>query len=146
MKQEVDTTLRLVRTVNATPEQVFAAWTDPKQLAEWSCPEGTSLAKVEVDLKVGGAFLLDMRGAEGEKHTAYGSYREITPPSRLVYTWDWKQEDHKVGESVITVELTAVDEGTQVTMIHELLPSIEMRDAHEHGWTSCLDKLQRKFA
>jgi uncharacterized protein YndB with AHSA1/START domain len=146
MTQEVDTTLCLERTINATPEQVFAAWTDPEQLAEWSCPEGTSLAKVEVDLKVGGAFLLDMRGAEGEEHTAFGTYREIDPPTRLVYTWDWKQDDHKIGDSVITVELVECEGGTLVTMTHELLPSIEMRDAHEHGWTSCLDKLQRSFA
>jgi uncharacterized protein YndB with AHSA1/START domain len=141
-----DTTLRLTRTIKATPDRVFEAWTTPEQMRQWSCPEGLILAEVQTDLRVGGAFLLDMQDPEGGHHTAFGEYREIDPPHRLVYTWDWKQEEHRMGETLITVEFNAAGENTEVVMTHEKMPSIEMRDSHNEGWTSCLDRLERLFA
>ena len=146
MSTSIDTTLRLTRVIKATPAIVFAAWTEPAQLRAWSCPEGMDLADVQVDLRVGGHFLMDMRGAEGDHHTAYGEYREIDPPRRLVYTWDWKQEGDAMGETLITVEFSAHGDHTEVVMTHEKMPSIEMRDAHNQGWSSCLDRLEKIFS
>ena len=145
MSTSIDTTLRLVRTIKASPARVFEAWTRPEDMRQWSCPEGLSLADVQVDLREGGAFLLDMVDPEGGHHTAFGEYREISPPHRLVYTWDWKQEDHRVGETLVTVEFNAKADGTEVVMTHEKLPSIEMRDSHHEGWSSCLERLERLF-
>ena len=145
MNTSTDTTLRLKRTINASPERVFEAWTRPGDLKRWSCTEGLSLADVQVDLREGGAFLLDMVDPEGGHHTAYGEYRQIDPPRRLVYTWDWRQDDHRVGETLVTVEFNAKGDGTEVVMTHEKLPSIEMRDSHAEGWTSCLERLQQLF-
>jgi uncharacterized protein YndB with AHSA1/START domain len=86
-----------------------------------------------------------MRGEDGVHHTAFGEYREIDAPHRLVYTWDWKQEGDAMGETLITVEFNPNGEYTEVVMTHEKMPSIELRDAHDHGWTSCLDRLERLF-
>ncbi len=146
MSTSTEQTLRLTRVIKALPTAVFAAWTEPEQMKRWSCPVGTSLADVQVDLRVGGSFLVDMRGDEdGSHHTAFGEYREIDPPNRLVYTWDWKQEGDAMGETLITVEFRAQGEHTEVVMTHDKLPSIEMRDAHEQGWSSCLDRLEGVF-
>lgn len=145
MSTSIDTTLRLTRTIKASPARVFEAWTTPEQMRQWSCPEGLNLADVQIDLRVGGPFLLDMEDPEGGHHTAFGEYREIDPPHRLVYTWDWKQEGDRMGETLITVEFQASGEHTEVVMTHEKMPTIEMRDSHNEGWTSCLNRLERLF-
>jgi uncharacterized protein YndB with AHSA1/START domain len=141
-----DTTLRLTRVIKAAPATVFSAWTEPAQLRQWSCPEGMELPDVQVDLRVGGSLLLDMLGEDGVHHTAFGEYREIDAPHRLVYTWDWKQEGDAMGETLITVEFNPHGEHTEVVMTHEKMPSIELKDAHDHGWTSCLDRLEKLFS
>ena len=139
-------TLRLTREIRASRERVFDAWTQVAHLKNWSCPEGLEVADVQVDLRVGGAFLIDMADPEGGHHTAFGEYREIERPGRLVYTWDWKQEEHRMGETLITVEFNAKGDGTEVVMTHALLPTEEFRDSHEEGWTSCLNRLVKLFA
>lgn len=140
-----DTKLILTRTINASPAEVFRAWTDPTLLSQWSCPEGTEMDGVTVDLKVGGSFKIRMKG-ENQHYTAFGTYREIQPPKRLVYTWDWEEADNAMGDTLITVEFEAEGEGTRVVMTHDLLPTAELAAAHDEGWTSCLDRLEALFA
>ena len=47
---------------------------------------------VHLDLRVGGKFRIQMKNADGEYFTAVGEFREVEPPERLVYTWDWEKE------------------------------------------------------
>ena len=138
-------TLKVARTIKATPEVVFAAWTRPEQMKHWSAPEGMDVAIAEVDLTEGGRFHIQMKNTEGGEHNARGVYREIERPSRLVYTWSW-DEYPEAGESLITVEFRAVDEGTEVTMVHSGLPTEELVKEHEGGWTSCLNRLEKIYA
>jgi uncharacterized protein YndB with AHSA1/START domain len=143
MSTETGTSLRLSRVVNAKRDQVFKAWTQPEQIKRWSCPEGMAVADSQVDLSVGGRYLLRMESAEGKVHTAVGVYREIEPPRRLVYTWDWAEES--VGETVVTVEFNDLGESTEVVLTHELFPDAAAKEGHEQGWTSCLSQLERLF-
>jgi uncharacterized protein YndB with AHSA1/START domain len=139
--------LRLTRVIAASPQVVFEAWTRPEHLKNWSCPEGATLEDVEVDLREGGAYTLRMRNAEGQVHTARGEYRVIDPPRRLVYTWDWLEEENRMGETVVTVELEeAADGRTQVVLTHEGFPAEEAKVGHGQGWASCLDRLERLYA
>ena len=138
-------TLEIVRTIKADPETVFAAWTEPAHLEQWSCPEGLEVSISEVDLTVGGRFTLQMRAPDGATHTARGVYREITRPGRLVYTWEWDEHPEE-GQSLITVSFVPVTGGTEVTMIHSGLPTEKSVTDHEGGWTSCLDKLEKLYA
>jgi uncharacterized protein YndB with AHSA1/START domain len=141
-----DTTLRLTRQIQASPERVFQAWTRATELERWSCPEGCRAVDVQVDLRIGGAYLIDMADPDGGRYTAFGEYREIDPPRRLVYTWDWKQEELRMGETLVTVEFAAKDGGTEVVLTHAKLPDLEARKSHEEGWSDCLDHLERLFA
>lgn len=138
-------TLKIARTIKAAPEAVFAAWTQPEHMKHWSAPEGMDVAIAEVDLTAGGRFHIQMKNAEGGEHNARGVYREIESPSRLVYTWNW-DEHPDAGESLITVEFSAVEGGTEVTMVHSRLPSEELVNEHESGWTSCLNRLEKLYA
>jgi uncharacterized protein YndB with AHSA1/START domain len=145
MSTKTDTSLRLSRVIQGDPETVFRAWTEPEQLKHWSCPEGLTVGEAQVELRVGGTYRLRMRGPEGQIHTAVGTYREITRPQRLVYTWQWEEEDHAVSETLVTVEFNDLDGSTEVVLTHELFPNAEATSAHEEGWTSCLNRLESLF-
>ena len=138
--------LSLRRTVAASPEEAFTAWTHPDHLRRWSCPDPTAEVDVAVDLRVGGAYTIRM-GIEGGPYTAQGIYREIDAPHRLVYTWDWKEGDHRMNvETVVTVEFVSVEGGTEVRLTHEGFPSEEAKAAHLQGWTPCVERLAQQLA
>jgi len=146
MTTETSTSLRLSRMIKADPDAVFRAWTDPAQLKQWSSPEGAEVAEAQVDLVVGGRYRLRMKNPEGVFHTAVGVYREIDRPHRLRYTWQWEEKENDVGETLVTVDFTEAAGATEVTITHELFPNGEAKEAHEQGWGSCLNRLERVFA
>jgi uncharacterized protein YndB with AHSA1/START domain len=126
---------------------VFAALTEPDQLRRWSAPEGFDVGAAEVDLRVGGAYRIRMNAPDGSIHTAYGTYREITRPERLVYSWQWEDSpDSAIGETLVTIELREADGGTELTLTHTGFPSEDTRSSHDEGWTSCFNRLQAMFA
>jgi len=137
-----DTALTIRRTLPARRERVFRAWTDPGALREWSCPVGMTVASAEVDLRVGGLYRIAMQPPDkASASIAYGTYREIHPPERLVYTWQW--EGGEMGETLVTVEFRDLGEQTEVVLVHELFPGADVRDKHAQGWASCVDHLQQ---
>src|SRR5262249_49492009 len=111
------------RLLPAPPAEVFAAWTDPSSLARWMSPYGS--ASATLDLRVGGAFQIVMRGL-GRAITHPGRYREIDPPRRLVFTW---RSDHTDGDSVVTVVLRDLGAETELELTRERLPEVQ-RDSH----------------
>ena len=132
--------LRLIRTIPASPERVFEAWTTSEQMERWTCPDPTAHVEVDIDLRVGGRYLIRME-VEGGPFTAFGTYREIDPPRRLVYTWEWKQPHPMQVETVVTVEFHPVERGTEIRLTHEGFPASSDRDGHETGWKICTEKL-----
>jgi len=143
MTVETTQALSLTKSIAATPEAVFEALTSAEHMSRWCCPDPTADVDIEVDLRVGGAFQIKM-DVEGGPYTAHGVYREIDPPRRLVYTWDWREADHRMDvETVVTIELSEVDGGTLMQLTHEGFPSVEAKAAHEEGWTPCLEHLAR---
>lgn len=139
-------TLTISRTIKASPDRVFDAWTQPEHMKRWAAPEGVSVELAEVDLTVGGRYHIRMLSGEGVEYNAVGVYREVTRPSRLVYTWSWEEKEHDVGETLVTVDFKAQGESTEVVVVHEGFPAAEARDGHEQGWTACLDNIEKMFA
>lgn len=151
------TTLHLTRTFTASREKVFRAWTDPEALKRWHAPaDDFSTPHVEVDLRVGGRYRIEMKDPQGESHVVTGVYREITPPEKLVFTFGWEggqgcggEQVGDIGETVVTIVFEAQGQGqgqgmaTKVTLTHELFPTSEIRDKHSMGWTGCLDRLAK---
>jgi uncharacterized protein YndB with AHSA1/START domain len=142
--------LRLERTFAAPPEDVFDAWTDPAVLERWwaAQPNGSSPG-CDVDLRVGGSYVLRMRDEDsGELHVVGGEYREVERPRRLVYTWRWHGDGgFDPGHvSVVTVEFRRSGDDTTVVLEHSGLPNEASRTRHGAGWTGCLENLaQRVF-
>ncbi|MBI3127030.1 MAG: SRPBCC domain-containing protein [Candidatus Tectomicrobia bacterium] len=137
-------TLRLVRTFEAPRERVFRAWTDPEALKEWYGPDGWSTPSAEVDLRAGGGYRITMKGPEGEEIRLSGTFREVRPPERLVYTWNWEKfhlDLGGLGETLVTVEFHERGGATELILTHERFPRAETRDLHGGGWASTLDCL-----
>lgn len=140
MKAEIRTSLVVSRTVAASMEEVFDAWTRPELMQRWMAPEGVPELEVTADVKRGGSYRIHMKRPE-VVYTAFGTYLEVTPPKRLVFTWDWVQADHSVGETLVTVEFKQAGASTEVTVTHDRFPNGDAADGHQRGWDSCLDKL-----
>ena len=139
--------LEIKRFINAPRDRVYAAWTDPVQLRQWFGPEKVQTRNLIADARVGGKFRWDLTNSEGEKMTCLGEYRELQPGKKIVFTWQWDDdEDWENHISVVTVELSDRDSGTELRLIHEQLPNEQSRDGHSEGWNSALDKLEKFFS
>lgn len=139
-------TLRITRRFKATPERVYAAFSSLDAMASWFGPPGCSMRGDSVDFRVGGEYRLRIDTPDGEAIVA-GTYREITPPSKLVFTWQWQDDEDWVNtESVITCEFVAHGNETELTLTQVGFPVPASRGRHEHGWTGCLDKLGAALA
>ena len=139
-------TLRLSRRIAAPRKAVFRAWTNPAELARWFGPASINAKKIKIDLRVGGAYSLEMHDDDGSVHPLSGVYREVQAPERLVFTWVWSQGDHAGLETLVTVEFREADGATELTLIHERLASEEAAGHHEKGWASSFDCLEKIFA
>jgi uncharacterized protein YndB with AHSA1/START domain len=135
-----DDRISLKRVMKAKRARVFDAWTKPDLMARWFFPDAQWSAIVQCDLRVGGHYELNMRDVEGRTHKQFGEYREISPVSRLVFTWSCLELS--VIDSVVTVELQDSGDLTELTLTHVLPPDPKIRREHEEGWTGCLGNLE----
>jgi len=135
------TKLYLTRSFKVTRAELFKSWTDPEEIKKWFAPGVAHIPEASVDLRVGGNYRIHMR--DDTKNASYivtGIYREINPPSRIVFTWMW-EGDPNSSEMLVTIELREKGNATDLTLTHEYFPSEESKKSHEEGWTGCLDKL-----
>jgi len=143
-KTEEKTSLEIKRFINAPPARVYKAWTDPAELQRWFGPEDVRTIKIDADVRVGGKYRWDLQKQDGEEWSCLGEYRELVPGKKIVFTWKWDDDENWAEHnSVVTVELSDRDGGTEVRLVHEKLPSEESRDRHNEGWNSVLDRLEK---
>ena len=132
--------LVITRTIHASREHVFAAWTDARQLAQWFSPTADFTIEATADPRPGGSYRIAMHHPSGKTHIVGGTYREVHPPQRLVFTWAWEQ-GNSAETTLVTIDLRSTGSATELTMTHELLPTEDSRQQHEHGWNGCLNRL-----
>ena len=137
---EVRPSLTIKRRFKATPAQVFKAWTEPAQLAQWMGGPEITAVEAKADVRVGGRYQIRMTKADDE-HNVSGVYREVVPNEKLVFTWAWRTMPER--ESLVTVHLKADGDHTIMTFTHEQFFDEAARDRHEHGWTGSFGKLER---
>ena len=139
--------LEIKRLIKAPRDRVYAAWTDAAQMKHWFGPENVQTRDLVADVRVGGKYRWDLTNSEGEKMSVRGEYRELEPGKKIVFTWQWEDdEDWENHISIVTVELFDRDGGTELRLTHEQLPSEESCDRHIDGWKSVLDRLERFFS
>ena len=130
-------TVVVTKVISAPREEVFKAFTDVEVMSKWFFPDDDMSVDVTNNPVVGGDYTLKMHAKNGETYTHVGEYRELTPPDRLVFTWNSDFVQNTVG----TVSFSEAGDGTEVTVTHELLPEGEMAENHRGGWTGCDDRL-----
>ena len=116
----------VTRWFDAPARLVFEAWSKPDLFKRWWAPKsmGMTLHSCEMDVRTGGRYRLGF----GEGMDFYGTYLEVTPPSRIVWTNDEGEENG----SVTTVTLTE-QEGRTLLVMSELYPSKEALDVDGGG-------------
>jgi uncharacterized protein YndB with AHSA1/START domain len=139
------TALVVRRTIRATQQALFEAWTRPELLRAWWGPRPVTCSRADVDLRVGGSYRIDNALPDGTTISIEGRFETVDAPRRLVYTWRMRPGG-EAGEQRVTVRFEPRDDGaTDVVVVHEHIASEEVRRSHEGGWIGCLDGLERHF-
>lgn len=133
--------LRLTRRYPVAPARVWQAWTDPQALSAWFGPgEPNSVTLAELDVRPGGRWRVRFHTPDGEEHEVSGSYEEVVPERRLVFTWAWRSTPARI--SRVSLSLHPVAGGTELDFLHERFADEAARDGHQRGWTATLAKLE----
>jgi uncharacterized protein YndB with AHSA1/START domain len=135
--------LVVTRTVNAPARLVWEAWTKAELFRRWWVPKsyGPNLVSCEMDVRVGGQYRLAFLH-EGSTMEFFGTYLEVTPTSRLV----WTNEEGDEGQTVTTVTFDETA-GKTLVVIHDLYPSKEAVDTGSTGaMPEVLDQLDELLA
>ena len=142
-----DRVLELERLIPATPERLFAYWTEPDLLVKWFGPEGFDIPSHRLDVRPGGRWSTTMRAPDGKLRTVSGIYNTVDPPRRLVFTWGWDDDSGVRGhETEVTVTFEPTPGGTRLKLVQQVFQGKEVRDLHNGGWAGSFNKLQRVAA
>ena len=135
--------LTLSRHYPVAPEKVWRAWTDPQAVKRWWGPApGQPVSLAELDVRVGGRFRIVFGGPDGKMHECAGTYKEVVPNKKLVFTWSWPNSTPE-RVSVVTIVFKDLNGKTELIFKHEQLFDEKVRDDHKRGWTGSLDKLEQ---
>ena len=136
--------LQVSRLIHAPRERVFTAWTTAADILKWFGPDTCHVQSAEIHPHPGGEYRLRLSGENSGELELHGLFREVRRPRRLVFTWNWSGNPAlEFGVSVVTVEFLEQGGATEVRIRHDRLPSDKLLEDHRHGWSGCLDKLER---
>ena len=143
-----DRELVLTRLIDAPPEKLFRAWTDPKLMEQWFCPKPWYVSDVVTDVRAGGATSMVMNGSNGERFFNRGVYLDVVPNSRIVftdaYTDAWTPSEKPFFTAIVTFE----NEGGKTRYTARALHwNAADREHHEkmgfhEGWGKAADQLE----
>jgi uncharacterized protein YndB with AHSA1/START domain len=132
--------VRIVRHYAASADQIWRAWTDPQALMRWFGPSPETIATLaEIDLRVGGHYRIAFQSPDGEQNQVAGEYLEVQPQQRLVFNWAFHTTPERV--SRVSITLTPVADGTELTFVHDRFVDSQARDNHERGWRAFFQQL-----
>ena len=135
-------TLRLKRTIRASPEKIYQAFLDPDSLAAWLPPHGMVARTHSLEPKVGGKFRMSFYTVNKSWTSSFGgTYIELIPNKKIVHTDQFESDDPNMqGTMKITISLTPVAEGTLVEVVQEGIPA-PVAGGSPYGWSQSFEKL-----
>jgi uncharacterized protein YndB with AHSA1/START domain len=139
--EEATLTLVVRRTIRASAEKLFAAWTEPAQLKACWGPQGVRCIGAELDLRVGGSYRIGNQLPDGSVIWIAGEFELIERPRKLVFSW--RLEGIESEPERVTVQFEAAGDATEVIVTHQRIASREVRERHEQGWIGCLESLDQ---
>lgn len=134
-------TLRLHRVLRAPPERVYRAFLDADALVKWLPPHGFTAKMHHIEPIVGGTFRMSFTNfSSGNSHSFGGEYLELVPHQRIRYT-DKFDDPNLPGILTVTVGLTPVSCGTELSVVQEGIPEVIPLEACYLGWQESLTLL-----
>ncbi len=143
-----DRELVLARIIDATPDKVYRAWTEPELLKQWFAPAPYATPVAELDVRPGGSNLIVMRGPDGADMPNRGVYLEVVPDRKLVFTdaftSAWEPSEKPFMTVILSFEPEAGGKTRYVVRVRH--GSVADRETHEQmgfhvGWGICADQL-----
>jgi len=142
--------LVISRNFAAPREIVFKAWSSAEHVKRWFSPATYSVPEAEIDFRPGGVFAVCMRSPEGQDFWSRGSYVEILPPGRLVFSSAVVVDGAEKFTAHTTVTFEENGPGTSMTVhqAYEIFDEAFLRsvDGAPEGWRTTLDKLEQEVA
>ena len=136
-------TVKLHRVLTAKPERVYKAFLDADAMNKWLPPYGFTGKVHELDARVGGGYRMSFTNfSTGSSHSFGGTYKELVPNERLVYT-DKFDDPNLAGTMVTTVQLRAVMAGTELSIEQAGIPEQIPVEMCYLGWQESLVQLAR---
>lgn len=138
-----DLEIVMTREFDAPRDLVFLAHSSCEHMSHWWGPRKYEIAGCEIDFREGGKWRIVHRGPDGDEHAFRGEYREIVPPERI--TWTFEYEGFPGHVSVETLTLEEHDGKTTLTG-RSVFSSIEERDGMlksgmEEGASESMERL-----
>jgi uncharacterized protein YndB with AHSA1/START domain len=156
MELKGDREIVIARTFNGPARIVFDAWTNPELVKRWWAPKTRRASVVGCDASVsaGGYYRYVLRLDSGHEFAFSGTYTEVSPPSRLVYTQIYEPSagGAQPGDAAVSITVTFEERDRKTHLVsHSLCPSKEVRDAiiasgMEHGMRETMDLLDELVA
>jgi uncharacterized protein YndB with AHSA1/START domain len=136
-----DRTVRLHRVLRSTPAKVYRAFLEPGASAKWLPPYGFTCEVHAMDARVGGTFRMSFHNfSTGHGHSFGGEYLELVPQQRIRYT-DKFEDPNMSGVIEVTVQLTAVSCGTEISITQSGIPEMIPLEMCYLGWQESLAQL-----
>jgi uncharacterized protein YndB with AHSA1/START domain len=134
-------TIRLHRVLRSSPEKVYRAFVDPDAKCKWIPPFGFTGKVHHLDVRVGGGYKMSFTNfGTGQSHSFGGTYLELVPGERLVYT-DKFDDPNLPGEMRVTITFKKVLCGTELNVVQEGVPAVIPPEMCYLGWQESLVQL-----
>lgn len=143
-----DRELVLTRIIDAPPDKLFRAWTEPALMVQWFTPSPWTTSHAENDLRPGGSTLVVMRSPDGQEFPSRGVYLEVVKNEKLVftdaYTSAWEPSDQPFMTGILTFEKLGDGKTKYTALIRHW--TVADRETHEEmgfyeGWGKATDQL-----
>lgn len=159
MSDQKGKSLTITRVFDAPVSLVWKMWTEPEYFKRWWGPKDFTAPACEIDLKVGGKYVNAMRGPDGKDFWSTGTYKEIVPNQKLVYTDSFADENgnpvssEHYGmsgfpmETLVTVTFEEQNGKTAMTLMHGPIDTLDtkMLSDMETGWKQSFDKMAERL-
>lgn len=145
------TSLKIRRVFAAPRQKVYDAWTQLDHLQHWMCRDVPThdVKYLELDVRPGGHYSIQVKAPEGVTYLGKGTFREVSPPEKLVFTWGWTRspedpnEPLQKSETLVTVVLVDRGASTEMMFTHtNFVHAKELEDTRK-GWGGCFDVLEQ---
>jgi uncharacterized protein YndB with AHSA1/START domain len=140
--QSGELTLEIKRLLSAAPSVAFAAFSEPNELAKWWGPQGFTIPSMEFDPRVGTTYRIEMQPPEGDSFYLIGEFRDVDPPARLAFTFEWEDPDPEDVETLVGLSFRDLGGSTEVALTQGPFQTDARRSLHRDGWTDSFDKLE----